>query len=444
MSTSTRWLRALGLAILLLFPALALAWGDEAHRAAVRGATAALPVEMRPFFTMNREFIAKHSLDPDYIPNRTTAQKGEHFLDIDEYGKPPFKALPHDRADAERKFGAETVAKNGTLPWTIQREYDRLVAAFKAADWPEARLAAAHLAHFAADVHMPLHSTKNYDGQFTGNTGIHLRIEIELMPRYHGGSVVAPAKAMKPGHVTEWAFREVVRSWDLVQPLLDADTQARKHAPLDSDAYYAELNRLAGSLLSTRLREAAAALAGLYQQAWEQAGRPALPPERVVCIVVDTGKAQEAAPEKLAQLAATANRPFDVLAVLQVEAPKFTREIPVRFAAAGDAQENARTAVTPVGYVDHAALQAQYALAQFASSKRTLIILTDGWPKQARMKEAAESLRKAGGMDILMVTFGGEDVEAQGREFAAAAGGKAVHCASIEAAISALADQLKR
>ncbi len=44
--------------------------------------------------------------------------------------------------------------------------------------------AAGDLAHFAADLHMPLHVTKNYNGQLTGNKGIHKMLEVGLAKRY--------------------------------------------------------------------------------------------------------------------------------------------------------------------------------------------------------------------------------------------------------------------
>ena len=79
---------ALLLLAILLLAAPAFGWGDESHKALARGASAAMPQEAAPFFLTNMEFIAQHSLDPDYIPNRTPEQKAEHFLDIDAYGLP--------------------------------------------------------------------------------------------------------------------------------------------------------------------------------------------------------------------------------------------------------------------------------------------------------------------------------------------------------------------
>lgn len=266
-------------ALLTLLPARAgMAWGDETHRAVARGAAVAVPDAMRPFFLANTEYIAAHSTDPDYIPNRTQEQKAEHFLDIDAFGQPPFTALPHDRRQAEGKFGADVMAQRGLLPWAIEREYNRMVAALARKDYPEARLAAAHLAHFVSDATMPLHATVNYDGQETGNKGIHLRIEIEMIPRYHSTSRILAGKPFEVNAPVDWAFKTIEESWTLYPALLKADTAARKAAPLDSDLYYAELERGCGELLQKRMELAATALASFWTAAWKQAGSPSLPP----------------------------------------------------------------------------------------------------------------------------------------------------------------------
>jgi hypothetical protein len=103
-----RW-RAVTLFLTVCVAAAAFGWGDETHRAVARGAAVILPDEVRPFFLVNSDFIARHSTDPDYLLNRTPAQRAEHFFDIDTYGAPPFKDLPHDRAELEKKFGAAAV-----------------------------------------------------------------------------------------------------------------------------------------------------------------------------------------------------------------------------------------------------------------------------------------------------------------------------------------------
>jgi hypothetical protein len=289
MSRNLRRFFLLPLFLCAVCAAAAFGWGDDSHRAVSRGAVAALPNEMRPFFLVNSEYIAIHSPDPDYIPNRTLAQRAEHFLDIDEYGPPPFLKLSHNLVEAEKQFGEETVVKRGLLPWTIQREFDRLVEAMKKRDWAETRIAAAYLSHFAADATMPLHATVNYDGQLTNQKGAHFRIEVEMVMRYHARPMILAGQPVKISDPTEWAFDQIERSNALVPAVLIAEQKAHDAAPLDSEAYYAQLERLAGPIVEARLCDAATGVAGLWKAAWEKAGRPRMPPENIVVAIGEAG-----------------------------------------------------------------------------------------------------------------------------------------------------------
>ena len=60
--------RAVALFLTVCVAAAAFGWGDETHRAVSRGAAVILPDEVRPFFLVNSDFIARHSTDPDYLP----------------------------------------------------------------------------------------------------------------------------------------------------------------------------------------------------------------------------------------------------------------------------------------------------------------------------------------------------------------------------------------
>ena len=425
--------------LLALVAATAHAWGDETHKAISRGAVTALPDELRPFFTANIEFLAAHSLDPDYLPNRTMAQRAEHFLDLDDYGQFPFAELPHDQAEAVRKFGEETVVKRGLLPWAIQREHDRLARALKAGDWTEARLAAAFLAHFVADAHMPLHATANYDGQATNQRGIHFRIEDELMARYHAGRLALPAGAPVTATPSEWAFAQLRRSYLLVAPLMVAEMKARQAAPLDSDTYYVELERHAGSILAPLPGEAAAALAGFIASAWTQAGKPALPPARVVVLIHETPARDEKGSSKDVSLLAAINGKlgaWDASALLTAGAPRRLWQFGAAFRAAGDGSDGA---ATPTGSLRDATAQAVNALRQFPAAARHVVIVATGKSLAAAATDVAKAL-KGTNVRALLVIAGPGDEDARAEEAARTAGLSALRCPSPDRLVPILAD----
>ena len=114
------------------------------------------------------------------------AERVKHFFDIDAITPSPypFKDFPHDRKAAEAKFGAKAFEEHGTVPWAAADALAALSDALKRGDTDAIFTAAGDLAHFAADLHMPLHVTKNYNGQLTGNKGIHKMLEVGLAKRY--------------------------------------------------------------------------------------------------------------------------------------------------------------------------------------------------------------------------------------------------------------------
>ena len=50
------------------------------------------------------------------------------------------------------------------------------------------RFFSAIIGHYVADAHVPLHAVLNYNGQLTGQTGIHNRWEDELFIRYRNAA----------------------------------------------------------------------------------------------------------------------------------------------------------------------------------------------------------------------------------------------------------------
>ena len=101
-------------------------------------------------------------------------------------------AAVHERPSrvgrVRREYGLERANKMGRLPWRIEEIYRLLVTRFRevgkgtpayAAD--NARYLAAVLAHYVEDAHQPFHAVLNYDGQLTGQRGIHSRFETELV-----------------------------------------------------------------------------------------------------------------------------------------------------------------------------------------------------------------------------------------------------------------------
>ncbi len=271
----------LTLLILAGLPLPASAWGFEAHKFVMGRVISLLPPEIRPFFERYQASIVEHSIDPDLW--RTAGWLEEpprHFLDMDAYGPYPFAQMPRVYEDAVKRYGSDFVLKNGTLPWRAEEFYGKLVEAFtqKASYSREnIRFFSSVLAHYVADAHVPFHAALNYDGQLTGQWGIHARFESELFERYRSRLRIAPRPVAPVPEAREFMFQTLLTSFPLVQRVLDADKAAIAGRDTYDDSYFNAFFLKAGPILEERLSDSIAGTASIITAAWVEAGRPALP-----------------------------------------------------------------------------------------------------------------------------------------------------------------------
>jgi hypothetical protein len=267
----------------LLAPRPAYAWGFEVHRFITARAIEALPREIRPFFEKFRTQIVEHSIDPDLWRTAGFVEEPpRHFVDMDAYGAPPFDGLPRDFDEAVNRYGRDFVERNGSLPWRTQEIFDKLVEAF-AQKGPYSRenikFFSSVLGHYVADGHVPLHAALNYDGQLTGQWGIHSRFETELFERYRRRLKLERVRIVPMPKARDFMFETLTASFPLTQPILEADMKAVAGREVYDEGYFEMFFERTRPILERRLSESIASVASLIASAWEQAGRPALPVE---------------------------------------------------------------------------------------------------------------------------------------------------------------------
>lgn len=292
-----RWL-ALVLLVLALHPSTTGAWGFVSHRQINEQAIRSLPDAVAPFFKAYADTLVAWSVKPDLRRSFDSTEGPKHYIDIDRYGGRPFAELPRDRAAAERKFGPRTVDTNGTVPWVIADLTDSLAAAMRAGEGLSIVRLAADLSHYVADVHVPLHATENYDGQLTGQKGLHSRWESRLPERFGRSYRLSPQPVRSIGDPLAEAFRVVLESHALVDTILIADLGAREGIPADQltrkreirgrqveeyvPEYFERFNERLDGMVERRLQAAIGAVASYWMASWEWAGRPDLASVRVV------------------------------------------------------------------------------------------------------------------------------------------------------------------
>jgi hypothetical protein len=141
--------------------------------------------------------------------------------------------------------------------------------------------------HYIQDAHQPFHASNNYDGQLTGNNGIHARFERDLIEKFESRLTLTPGAPKAIADPRETAFATLLASYQQVDAILAADTEAVAGKDVYDDDYFEKFFAKTKSILEKRLSDAITATAGVIIGAWEAAGKPVLktsdarPPQKV-------------------------------------------------------------------------------------------------------------------------------------------------------------------
>lgn len=278
MRTAARRRTALAAAWLLALPVAAGAWSGQQHVQINKAAGRNVPDEMAAF----REFarpMALPGIYPDLWKESDPDEGPRHYFEPDRL--PPgtdLRAFSSVQAEAFRQMDA-VPAEIGIAPWAIVDLLGQMTDAMRTNNWTWAAQCGAALSHYVADLHMPLHCTRNFNGQETWQDGVHARIETDMVKAFFRADAIQPAPAV----YLEYPFREVMgwveKSAALAPVLLRAEQIAKRSANgrIDSETYYLRLWELTGDRLVEQISDAASHLSSLWYTAWVNAGKPAIP-----------------------------------------------------------------------------------------------------------------------------------------------------------------------
>lgn len=266
----------------LAVPRPAHAWGYAGHRLIMARAIDLLPPALKPFFEHFKSEVVVRVVDPDTWRNVGWAEEPNHFIDfgVPEYGPFPFTALPRDYTAALETFGRATLERNGYLPWREAEMFGNLRRAFEGFGrrspyaTSDVILLSAVASHYIQDAHQPLHATDNFDGQQTGNRGIHSRFERDLIERFAGRLRLSPGAPTPMVNPRDTTFDIALESYPEVDKMMAADKAALGSKNAYDDEYFEAFFTAIQPLLERQLSKAISATAGVIIGAWEQAGRP--------------------------------------------------------------------------------------------------------------------------------------------------------------------------
>lgn len=342
-----------------------VSWGFFAHKRINRLAVLTLPPEMMVFFKKNIDFISDHAVDPDMRRYSTRMEGARHFIDLDQYGTPPFPHLPRNWSDAliqftdisivdasgdtlllvnhrdtmvpvmrqeyrqwfqhsvipafysgeeridpdsvfrffsdwgrldnrpDAAFFQEFISGHGILPWNLQYFQQKLTTAFQERDARKIMKLSAEIGHYIGDAHVPLHTCSNYNGQKTGQHGIHGFWESRIPELFADESY--DYFVGKPSYVEntrDWFWKCALDSHSMVDSVLSFEKMLRESFPPDrqmcpdmrqgiigihpcrefASAYQDALD----GMVERRMRAAIIAVSSAWYTAWVDAGQPNL------------------------------------------------------------------------------------------------------------------------------------------------------------------------
>ncbi len=187
----------------------------------------------------------------------------------------------------------ENFSKEGIAPYHLYAYYKTLVKAFKEKNPKKILRRANDIGHYIADSSVPLHTTENYNGQLTGQIGIHAfwenRIPEELCNEEFDFFV---GKAEYIENVRKFFWDIILTSHVYKDKVLEAEMKIRKEFPDDRKFVFAErngavtkmqsreytiaFNRELSGMVEERMKYAVKAIGNVWYSAWIDAGQPDL------------------------------------------------------------------------------------------------------------------------------------------------------------------------
>ncbi len=340
------------------------AWGFFAHQRINRLAVLTLPPEMMVFFKPNIDWLTDHAVDADMRRYASKHEAPRHYIDLDEYGSPPFDNLPRLWVDAmiqytdlwiakaagdtvlvfgnqqpvpenlsqaykdfffrqllpryynddamldadslntflktneiplraQTAFYRDRLSEHGIVPWHLQKMQRDLTEAFRQRSTKRILRICADMGHYIGDAHVPLHTTSNYNGQKTGQHGIHgfweSRVPELFADEEYDFFVGKPEYIANP---TEYFWQAVFDSHGMVDSVLTMERNLTRTFPSDRQMcpdlrnglsilapcrdYAAAYQTALQGMMERRMRAAIHAVGSAWYTAWVDAGQPDL------------------------------------------------------------------------------------------------------------------------------------------------------------------------
>lgn len=250
-----------------------------------------LPEVLLQFYKPHLDYLTTHATDPDMRRYIMAEEACRHYIDLDHYeATVPIDTVPRYWKDAVKKYGEDSLLAYGIVPWHIGLMKFKLTEAFKNKNVSLILKLSADIGHYIADAHVPLHATENYNGQLTGQHGIHGLWESRLPELFSERYDFFTGQARYIDNVQELAWQASESSYAAKDSVLHLERTL--HARFDpaykytfemrgqslvktySRAYAEAYHQLLGNQVERRLKASVYAVGCIWYTAWVDAGQP--------------------------------------------------------------------------------------------------------------------------------------------------------------------------
>ncbi len=199
-----------------------------------------------------------------------------------------YRTAPHASG-----FYLEHLSEHGILPWNLQKMQRDLTEAFRQRNGKRILRICTDMGHYIGDAHVPLHTTSNYNGQKTGQHGIHGFWESRIPELFADDNY--DYFVGKPDYIsntTDFFWQAVFDSNSMVDSVLNMERALHLSFPSDRQMcpdmrngkpvlapcrdYSAAYQDHLQGMIERRMRAAIHAVGSAWYTAWVDAGQPDL------------------------------------------------------------------------------------------------------------------------------------------------------------------------
>lgn len=268
-------------------------WGFFAHQRINRLAVYMLPPEMFGFYKKNIDYLTENAVNADRRRYAVPGEAPRHYIDLDNYSDSIRKQLPsYSWKDAVSKISEDSLNAHGIVPWHINAIRYQLTEAFRKKDFKRILSLSADMGHYIADAHVPLHTTRNYNGQLTNQVGIHGFWESRLPVLFAENYDFMLGQATYEEHPDKRAWQAVLTAHAALDSVLKFEKELSIEFSEDKKYSFEEVNnvttRVYSKAFSTRyhqmlrnqverqMRASVKMIGDFWLTCWVDAGQPDL------------------------------------------------------------------------------------------------------------------------------------------------------------------------